>query len=176
MFRVTDYRSDGPPQEYFEAFDECFYCVDARGHTDIVARRRGLPANDGTDPITQVVHVRRVWAAVPGRTYADRTMINATVSYQIVSPTGGAACDGGGFVTFRENRKGAEIRGKLESSDLKPRVSAGTVGDLFSRASVTGEFRAIHDERRARLILNEMQCRFGPKPPYDPPRGNPNLR
>jgi hypothetical protein len=175
-FRVTDYRDDGAPQEYYEAFDECYYCVDARGHADIVARRHPAPTDASVEPITQVIHIRQVWSAIPGRTFANTSMINATVSYFILSHAGGAAFDGGGFITFFENRKGTEIRGKLESSDLTPREGFPGAGDLFSRAVVTGQFRATHDERRARDIMHEMQRQFGPKPAYEPPPGNPDLR
>ena len=178
-FHVTDHRPDQPPEHYFETFDECYYCLDAQGHADIVARRhppRRIAAEGGPDPATQVVHIRQVWLAVPGRTFAEASMINATVSYLIVGPSGGAAFDGGGFCTFTENRKGTEIRGRLESSTLRARHGVDTGNELFGRASVTGTFRAQRNERQVRRIMHEMERLFGPMPPYQPPPTDPDLR
>ncbi len=187
-FHVTDYRPDGSAQRYFEAFDECYYCTGPGGTVEIVARRRAPRAGGEAGPVTQVVHLRQVWAAVPGRTPVERTMINATVSYLIAGPAGGAAFDGGGFFTFTEKRGGREIRGRLESSTLRPRQTTDNGGELyeprtsvradalFSRAAVTGTFRAVRDERRARRIVHEMERVFGPVPPYQPPAVTPDVR
>ena len=175
-FHITDHRTAGPPQQYYEHFDECYYSLDAQGKADIVARRRSVPLEEGAEPVTQVIHISQVWAAVPGCTFAEKSMINATVSYLIVGPTGGASFDGGGFVTFKENRERNEIRGRLESSALTPQRRLGDGGDLFTRAAVTGTFRALRDKRSVIRILHEMNRLFGPMPLYQPPPVNPDLR
>ncbi len=175
-FFIADHRDDGPPRRYYENFEECYYCRDARGNVDIVARRRTPPAGSAEETVTQVLHIRLVWTAVPGRTRAEQSMINATVAYLIVSSDSGASFEGGGFATFTENRKGTALAGKLESSALSPQRRLGVGGDLFARASVTGQFRARRDKRQVVRLLNEMKRLFGPLPPYQPPPVNPDLR
>lgn len=175
-FHITDHRVAGVAERYFERFDECYYSLGRGGQTDIVARRRTPAGDDGSEPVTQVLHIRQVWPATPGRTFVEETMINATVSYLIVGPRGGASFDGGGFVTFSENRARTEISGRLESSALTPQRRLGQEADLFSRASVTGTFRAKRDEAKVMRILHEMQRLFGPLPPYQPPPVSPDLR
>ena len=174
-FYVDDHRPDAPAKRYYEEFPECYYSMDAHKGVDIVARRE-IPSDDGDGQIVQVIHIRRVWAAVPGRTYVEESMINSTVSYMIVDPNGATSFEGGGFVTFRENRSETQIAGKLESSALTPQRAIGQGGELFDRVSVTGTFRATHDKHQAIRILNEMKRLLGPLPSYQPPPVNPDLR
>ena len=182
-FYIEDHRDNGAARRYYERFDECYYCRDSQGNTDIVARRRSIRGASADEALTQVLHVHQVYAAVPGRTQVEESMINATVSYLIVGPESGASFEGGGFVTFTENRKGTEITGKLESSALRPqrrlgghRLETGATHDIFERASVTGRFRARRDKRSVVRILNEMKRLFGPLPRYEPPPVSPDLR
>ncbi|MHC4066304.1 MAG: hypothetical protein ACYSUQ_09885 [Planctomycetota bacterium] len=175
-FFIQDHRGEGSPRKYYEKFDDCYYCRDAHGNVDIVARRRSPVEGSADHPLTQVLHIHQVWAAVPGRTSAEESMINATVSYLIVSPDSGASFEGGGFVTFSENRKGTEIAGRLESSALTPQRRLGSGADIFDQASVTGTFRARRDKRQVVRLLNEMKRLFGPMPRYEPPPVNPDLR
>ncbi len=175
-FNIQDHRAEGPAQNYFEQFDECFYCRDAFGHYDIVARRRGTAGSADGPTFDQIIHLRQVWQAKPGRTAAESSMINATVSYLIVGPDGGASFEGGGFITLKENRRGDELVGHLESSALNPQRRLGSVPDVFDKASVTGRFRAHRDKRQVVRVINEMKRLFGPLPPYEPPPVDPNLR
>ena len=175
-FNIQDHRALGPAQNYFERFDECFYCRDAFGHYDIVARRRGTAGSSDGPPFDQIIYIRQVWEAKPGRTAAESSMINATVSYLIVGQDGGASFEGGGFITLQENRRGDQLTGHLESSDLNPQRRRGSVPDVFAKASVTGRFRARRDKRQVVRVVNEMKRLFGPLPPYEPPPVDPNLR
>ncbi|MCP4250677.1 MAG: hypothetical protein GY778_26850 [bacterium] len=175
-FNIQDHRALGPAQHYFERFDECFYCRDAFGHYDVVARRRGTVGVGDGPPFDQIIHIRQVWEAKPGRTAAESSMINATVSYLIVGPDGGASFEGGGFITLKENRRGDELTGHLESSALTPQRRLGSGADVFAKASVTGRFRARRDKRQVVRVVNEMKRLFGPLPPYEPPPVNPDLR
>jgi len=173
-------------ERYYEFFDECYYSRDAHGNVDIVASRRTEPSppapgkegqkTAGAPPTVQVVHLRRVFEPIAGRTAIEESMINATVSYLIVGPEGGASFEGGGFLTFTEDKGRTEIAGKLESSALTPQRRLGAGAELFSRASVTGTFRATRDERHVVRLLNEMRRLFGPMPSYEPPPVNPDLR
>jgi hypothetical protein len=174
-FFIDDHRGGVPAARYYEEFPECYYSLDAHNHVDIVARRQSRGDRPDSPPVVQVVHIRRVWAAVPGQTLAEQSMINATVSYFIVGPEGGASFEGGGFVTFEENREETGIAGQLESSSLTPQRQAGLGSDLFERISVTGTFQATRDKRRVVRLLNETRRLFGPMPRYEPPP-SPDLR
>ncbi|MFH0980419.1 MAG: hypothetical protein V2A79_02640 [Planctomycetota bacterium] len=167
-FEVVDHRTEGGPTPYFEDFDECYYMLDSAGHFDCVARRIGTGEKDPDERITQVVHLHGIWHPDPGRTYAEQTMINATVSYLIVSSAGGASFEGGGFVSFRENYGRTLATGKLELAKLAPVRRLGESKPIFERAEIKGEFMAVHDARRVVRILSEMRRLFGPLPRYEP--------
>jgi hypothetical protein len=173
-FNVVDYPTDGPPSHYFEDFRECYYSTDASGRFDVVARRIGVPERGGVGKITQVVHLRGIWHPDPGRTYAEQTMINATVSYMIVDGSGGASFEGGGFVSFREDYARTTAFGKLELAKLAPVRSLGEGKRIFERAEVRGEFTATRDRLHLTRILTEMRHLFGPLPRYQP-RGKPDV-
>ena len=166
-FNIADYRADGSTTTYFEDFDECYYCREPDGRFDFIARRVGVGTRDADERITQVVHLRGIWRANPGRTYAEDTMINATVSYLIVSGAGGASFEGGGFVSFRENHSRTVATGKLELAKLAPVRRLGEGRQIFERAELRGQFRAARDRRQVVRILTEMQRLFGAMPRYE---------
>ena len=174
-FSIMDHRGDGEPTTYFEEFGTCYYSIDPTGHFDIVAKRTGPGSQDPDERITQVVHLHGIWHAVPGDTYADGTMLNTTVSYLIVDGTGGASFDGAGFVSLFENRSKTIATGKLELAKLAPARRLGAGRQIFERAEVRGEFKAIRDRRQVTRILGEMQRLFGPLPRYTPPTTEPDL-
>ena len=167
-FNIVDHRAEGDATSYFEDFEECYYRCEPDGRFDFVARRIGAAAHDADDRITQVVHLHGIWNAIPGRTYAEDTMINATVSYLIVSGAGGASFEGGGFVSFRENHNRTVATGRLELAKLAPVRRLGEGGQIFEHAELRGEFRAARDRRQVVRILTEMQRLFGPMPRYQP--------
>jgi hypothetical protein len=168
-FDVVDHRTEGAPTSYFENFETCYYTLDPAGHFDVVAKRTGPGAHNPDERITQVVHLHGIWHALPGRTYADGTMINTTVSYMILDGAGGASFEGGGFVSFRENYDKTVATGQLELAKLAPVRRLGEGRPIFERAEIRGEFKAVRDERQVVRILGEMRRRFGPLPRYEPP-------
>ncbi len=174
QFHVVDYRPSGEAHGYFQAFDECYYCTDAHGNVDIVARHTTV--NGESPTTTQVVHMRTFWVPKPGRTYAERTMINATVSYLIVSGPDGATFEGSGFLCFRPDRKRQQIKGRLELSSLKPQRRLGSAERLFDKAELSGEFVAKRDKARVIATLREMRRLFGPMPEYDLSVHDPDIR
>ena len=168
-FEIVDYRDAAGPVTYHQAFDECYYNLSADGRVNLVARRTGRLETDPDQTVTQVVHIRGIWRAVPGTTHVERSQINAKISYWIVGGPGGVGFEGGGFVVFSENHERDVLTGQLESSALRPKRRVGTAPDIFQRAELTGEFRAKRNRRRAVRILNEMRRRFGPLPRHDAP-------
>ena len=168
-FEIADHRVGGEVCRYGESFDECYYSIEPGGRFDIVARRISTSRAAADERITQVVHLRGIWQAVPGRTFAEDTMLNTTVAYMIVGVGGGASFEGGGFVSFRENRAKSEAVGALELAKLTPCRRLGDGWRIFERAELCGEFKATHNRRRVSRILTEMDRLFGPMPRYQPP-------
>lgn len=164
-FRITDYREPGEARRYQETFDEAYYDLDGEGNMDIVLRRIEPTSTDPTLDITQVIHLRTVWNSIPGRTVAERTQINGTVSYVIVHGRTGAAFEGAGAVFFKQNRRKDILKGSLDQARLKPTRTLAEDGDLFQHAELTGEFRATRDRRKVVRIVNDMNRLFGPLPP-----------
>lgn len=166
-FDIVDYRQPDVANHYFQTFDECYYRYGAGNNLDVVARR--IRTNDDGTQTVQVVHLRTFWVAKPGRTRAENTMINATVSYMIVAWPVGASFEGSGFLSFTENRTKNRIKGELELSSLTPQRRLGPADRLFERAELKGRFVAKRDRAKAVAILNEMRRLFGPLPRYTPP-------
>lgn len=167
-FSIVNHRSVGETEHFHELFDECYYSVSPGGNVDVVARRR-IPADAENEALTQIVHIRTVFRAVPGTTHADSTMINGLVNYAIVGEGGGACFEGAGFVSCKEDRKRIELSGELEEARLHPNRRVGRVGDIFNQAVIQGTFQASRDTKKVVAILNELSRYFGPQPRYQPP-------
>ena len=163
-FDVVDYRQPGEARRYRETFDEAYYDLDDHGNVDIVLRRREPGTADPDRSTVQVIHIRSVWRSIPGNTVADRTQINGTVSYMIISGSTGAAFEGAGAVFFRQNRQGDTLTGTLDHASLKPKRRLAGGGAFFERAVLSGEFHASRDPGRVVRIANEMNRLFGPSP------------
>ena len=162
VFDVVDYREAGKPKRYRETFDEAYYDLGGDGNVDIVLRRREPDRSNPTQESTQVIHLHMVWQAIPGTTVAERTQINATVSYSIVSGQIGALFEGAGSLFISEDRRDGTLEGTLELGALKPRRRLSAGGDFFKRAELSGEFRATRNRRRVVRIINDMNRLFGP--------------
>lgn len=167
QFAVTNYSPDSRPERFHEVFDECYYALDPSGNVDVVARRV-QELEGGGESITQVVHLRTMYLAIPGSTHVERSMINTTVNYAILSDSGGACFEGAGLVVCRENNRARALTGQLESGRISPVRRVGASAEIFDRALIEGRFNAKHDRRAVVRILNELNRVFGPRPAYDP--------
>ncbi len=167
-FDIVNYRGVGDREHFHEVFPECYYSISAGGRVDLVARRH-VEGNREIPSVTQVVHARTEYQAIPGRTHADASMINATVHYAILGDAGGACFEGGAFFTFEEDPEKGAMEGALEHSTLEPSRRVGDGGQVFDRAELTGVFQATRNRRRVVAILNELNRVFGPMPQYQPP-------
>ena len=172
-FEITNYRTAGETEFFHETFDECFFAKGPDGNVDVVARRR-IPADGENERLTQLVHLRTVFRAVPGTTPADQTMINGIVAYAIVGEHGGVCFEGAGFVSCADRKDGALLVGELEQAKLRAHRRRGRVGEIFEAAVLAGPFRATRDRKRVISLLNELSSFFGPHPHYQPtPRQDP---
>ena len=160
VFDIVDHRSGESAILYRETFDEAYFDVDAAGTVDVVLRRVQRDTRDARDDFTQIIRIRCLWEAIPGRTNADSSQINATVGYHVVAGGIGASFDGAGSVFFKLNRKGTELRGTVEDAVLLPRHREGTGGRLFANAAISGEFCAVRNARKLVRIVNETDRFF----------------
>ena len=83
--QVTDIRSDSPPQLHYEDFDESFYRLRNGGLVDVVLRKQARATADQTRKIIQIIVLRSYWKPFPGRTYANDSMLNASLCYVLIN-------------------------------------------------------------------------------------------
>jgi hypothetical protein len=167
-FHIVNLRGMGDREHFHERFNECYYTVSPGGRIDIVARRidPGVPP---ADPVTQIVHLRTAFRAIPGTTYAEESMINATVHFAVLDGHGGVCYEGAGFLSSEEDPKKGVLVGELERAHLDENRSAGQGGEIFNRVDLTGTYAATRSRRKVVSLLNEMSRIFGPQPDYRPP-------
>ena len=163
VFEIVDYRPDGPPHRYREVFSEAFFEFDGTGNVDVVLRRSQPGAGQGDLGITQIIHLRSLWRPIPGETVAERTQINGTVTYCIISGNLGATFEGAGSLFFSHNERKNLLEGSLELATLRPTRQLTSTSDFFDKAELSGRFTARRDGRRVRRIVNDINRRFGPR-------------
>jgi hypothetical protein len=167
-FEIVDYRESGAAKRYREMFSEAYYDIDPAGYVQIALRRSQPGRADPNTKITQIIHIRSIWQSIPGRTVANETQINGTVSYSIMSGRIGATFEGAGSVFCRQDRDQDMLTGTLELAILKPMRKIAGGRPLFERAQLSGRFRAERDRRRLIRLVNETNRLFGPLPHADP--------
>ena len=163
VFEIVDYRSDAPPHRYREVFSEAFFEFDGTGNVDVVLRRSQPSAGHADREITQIIHLRSLWRPIPGETVAERTQINGTVTYCIISGNLGATFEGAGSLFFTHNKRKDLLEGSLELAMLRPTRQLTSTSDFFDKAELSGRFTARRDGRRVKRIVNDINRRFGPR-------------
>ena len=167
VVRLVDHYKPGKTERFHESFQEAWYKFDDHGNIDLVLRRSGRARGGIDGSLTQLVHIRSIWHPIPGRTVADRTQINGTITYYLVSGRTGTAYDGAGSVFFERERDG-RLTGAIEHAKLHQTRHLASSSPLFTRAEISGEFTAIEDPRRVIQLVHEMNRLFGPAPAYQP--------
>jgi hypothetical protein len=165
--RIVDHRSSGGAEVYAETFADGVYERLPDGNVTIVLHRREV--QHGQAPLEQTVVVRSVWRPILGTTVAERTQVNATISYFLVQGDIGASFEGGGSVFFDEDVRKGTLTGTIEHASLEPIRRLGRGGALLTNAELSGRFRARRDPRFVVRLLNDAERAFGPLPPYQPP-------
>ncbi len=172
--QVTDIRSDGPPQLHYEDFDESFYRLRNGGLVDVVLRKQARATADQTRKIIQIIVLRSYWKPFPGRTYANDSMLNASLCYVLINGDSAISYEGGGFFQYAEKKGGEVITGKLEGADLQPLRAVGGDLGIFERARISGKFKAHRDDRRTTQIMNRIDQLLGPTPRIEPAHRGPD--
>lgn len=161
-FQIADYRGDGSVNHYQETFDEAFFDIDGSGNLDVVFRR-SQPATPERDiDLTQVIRLRTFWRPIPGRTAAETTQLNGTVSYAIITGNIGTTFEGAGSIFFEIDED--SLTGSLDLAILEPTRHLKAGSRFFNKAELSGKFTARRSPRRVIRIVNDLNRQFGPTP------------
>jgi hypothetical protein len=162
-FEIVNYRDHGQIEHLRETFPEAYYDVDREGNIDIVLRAESKRSADNGSRIVQIVRLRSFWRCMPGRTVANRTQLNATVTYCVISPAIVASYAGAGSLFVSQGKHADELTGEVELARLSPGTMV--VGDdpVFERSELSGTFQARRDPRQVTRLVNEIERVFGPK-------------
>jgi len=166
---LTTFRDPRYPETWAATFQEGYYRRAEHGNVDIVLRSTQPAEKDPTQTIEQIVHIRTLWRPIPGKTLAESSMINALISYVILTPPTGISYDGSGFVSFSLRWRSDEIRGQIEQAELRPRRRCGGAADPFGPVQLRGEFSARPDGPRVLKALHRIEALLGPIPPAKVP-------
>jgi len=142
--RLTSYRDPYFPETFDVRLDECAYCLGPGSDYHIVGRALHTPA-DGGASVEQLVYVHMFWKPWPGKTFADPTMVDATIRYALVTEQGVAVYSGTGFVFPRQRRFSDELLVEIEDARLRVDCLSGEPPELLGAARVAGRLRARHD-------------------------------
>ncbi len=161
-FEIVNYRQSGRVERFHETFDQAYYAVDNQGNIDVVLRTESPIEGDSDANITQLIYLHSFWRSIPGQTVADRTQLNGTVTYCVMSPSIVARFEGAGSLFFSLDKDRNELTGTLELARLTA-CDKRTAGDsLFARSELSGTFRAVRDPRRVRMFVNDIDRVFAP--------------
>ena len=159
-FEIVDHRTSGETKRYRETFNESYYDIDKSRNLTLILRR-GQAARGDVPELSQVMIVRGVWRCIPGKTIAQDTQINGTVTYALMGGRSGTTFEGAGSLFFSEDRSGEELTGSLDLATLRPRRRIGGDEAIFDRAELSGQFHAKRDPRQVCRIVNDLERRFG---------------
>jgi hypothetical protein len=166
QFEIVNLKGVNEREHFSQQFDECFYTIGRGGRIDLVARRTDPGSGGGR--VTQLIHLKTEYTAVPGTTHAEESMINATVHYAVLDGQGGVCYEGAGFVSTEELPDEGLMLGALERAKLDENRRVGQGSEVFERVDLTGTYRAVRSRRRVVALLNELNRVFGLHPDYRP--------
>lgn len=150
----------GQASRHYTEFTRAYFKRHPDGQIELLLRTQQPSQLDPTQTITQLVHVQTFWTPRPGRTYAERTQINARVQYAILTPPTGIRYDGGAFVSYKTDPITQEMVGWIESGELGPRFQMGNAVEPFGPARITGTFRATENPGEIVTTLQMLRSQF----------------
>lgn len=149
-------------QEHYADFSQAYYAQNAAGLLELLLISEKPSTIDPTQMIRQIVLIREFWNPRPGKTYANATQTNASVSYAMLTPPTGVRYEGGAFLTYR--MEGNQAAGWIESGNLKPRYRMGGAVEPFGPATFKGTFRARENAARIVEMRQELDALFKSTP------------
>jgi len=155
----TTFDTSGGSEHVYANFSSASYRKIQGGLIELVCRAETPSTLDPTQTITQIVFVRTFWHPQPGRTFVERTQLDGTVIYTVLTPPTGVRYDGAGFLTFKIRDDGT-MEGEIESGTLTPRYRMGDAVIPFSSARITGRIRAVENPRDVVNTLQSIESQF----------------
>lgn len=173
---VTHFGADGSTQLARQSFAHAYYRRGPAGQLRVALCTRAPSQADPFQTISQIILLDMCWQPRPGRTLAEQTMTDATIKYALLSGPHATSYEGAGFVSFTEDSRSGELRGRIESGHLARRRTRGNPVDVFGgQARLTGEFIARRSAIEVANLQREVNLALGPPtmspgPGFLPPR------
>lgn len=158
---IETHTADGVPQTYSTDFADAVFAPTADGGYDVVLRWKQPTDVDPTQDMEQLLYARVLWTPRPGVTRAEATMINARTAYTILTPPTGVRYEGGCFLSFKLNRAGTRLTGRIESGELAPLRLVGGARQPFGPARISGRIDARLDRRTTARLLHDIDVKLG---------------
>jgi hypothetical protein len=159
--QLTSYREPHAPRTYELNLDDCAYYVGSGGDYHIVGRAIDTPENGVGATIEQLLHVHLFWKPWPGKTFANSSMMDATIRYAIVTETGTAVYTGTGFVYPRKQGPRNGIVADIEAANLRLNHVTGNAPELLGSTRLSGTLVAQDDASLAVDIRRRLDLQIG---------------
>lgn len=157
---LVTYNEAGQANAHYTDFAQAYFKRQSDGRIDLVFESCQPSRVDPTQMITQIVHVQSFWTPQPGRTYVESSQVNARMQYAILTPPTGLRYDGGGFVTYKIDKRTGEAVGYVESGDLAPAYRMGDAVEPFGPAKIYGHFRARENPGNVVDAIQQLRNQF----------------
>ena len=154
--RLVSYKDREFPEPYTISFADCTYRTEPTGDYHIVARVMHDPDDADAGAITQYMHIHLFWKPRPGRTFVNRSTIDATLRYVIVTDAGTVEYSGTGFVFPKHPRRSDKLIAEIESARLKVSSLVGEPAEMLGDSRLSGVLVATFDPSRTLDLLHEM--------------------
>lgn len=111
---------------------------------------------------SQILRIQILWQPHPGKSFAESTQTNASITYCLVNGENAISYEGAGFVFFKLSRDGRTMKGRIESASLRPTRYRGSPFDLFGPCRLKGEFTASQGSREVAAVRQRLRRLLGP--------------
>ena len=130
--KLINYADPGRPEELYQNFSGGAFSQKSASEYEILLSSSEPMNQDGNEILKQTVFVTTIWRAIPGKTYAESSQINARLVYLVeiaeppqsqVKTEGGKIVlryKGSGFVSYQTDRSGNVLTGRIEQALMQP--------------------------------------------------------
>ncbi len=129
-------------------FGDAYYRYDEDGTMYVVARSTTVDKVTGQS-VDQIFTARIFWRPVGGKTSMNKTSLNATYRYVLMSPNAVGVYEGAGFVRLWGKKGSKTIEARVMDGDLRLTEASVTFNDTIGRARMRGRILAKNDEAKA---------------------------
>jgi hypothetical protein len=150
--QFVSYKEPEFPETISLTFKDCVYRADPGGDLHIAGVARNETDHGRTD---HYLYVHIFWKPRPGKTYAESTTTDATLTYVVATPRGAARYVGTGFA-FPRQQPGRMLF-DIESGRLLLESRTGDITDVLGDTRVSGTIEAAENPTAMVNILREAQ-------------------